>query len=280
VRPESRLKLNSISKLIDSTTSILGPALGGVIFAVIDIQLFILVNCISFFASALSELFIDYSYYPDQGKEDNPPFVPHMVKGLMYMLNSRVLRKAFIMFLILNFLLGFSVNVPMPYVINQVLGLSPEAFGLINSMFPIGLIIGTLTISRVLAKTTYTRILVLASCLLAILASTIGLPSMVQASELAYGIYFSVLCVLMGILISFVDIPIITIMQDEIPSNLRGVVFGLTLSLVKVVLPISLLLSGYLVDHVPIVLIPVIGGVLSMVYPLYLLTGKKTGLPD
>jgi hypothetical protein len=84
----------------------------------------------------------------------------------------------------------------------------------------------------------------------------------------------------MGILISFVDIPIITIMQDEIPSNLRGVVFGLTLSLVKVVLPISLLLSGYLVDHVPIVLIPVIGGVLSMVYPLYLLTGKKTGLPD
>jgi MFS family permease len=279
VRPESRLKLNSISKLIDSTTAILGPAMGGVMFAIIDIQMFILINCISFFASAFSEIFIDYDFHADQEKEDNPPFVPHMVKGLKYMINSRVLKNAFIMFVILNFLLGFSVNVPMPYIINQVLGLPPEMFGFINSMFPVGLIIGTLTISKILAGRSYYRILVLATCFLAVLASTLGLPLLVNANELAYGIYFSALSLLMGLLISYVDIPIITIMQDEIPPSLRGVVFGLTMSLVKIVLPVSLLVSGYLIDFLPVLLIPAIGSVLAIVYPLILL-GKKNGLPE
>ncbi|MCR3955119.1 MAG: MFS transporter, partial [Gudongella sp.] len=176
-------------------------------------------------------------------------------------------------------LLGFSVNVPMPYIINQVLELPPEMFGLINSMFPVGLIIGTLTIGRVLEKSSYSRLLVLSTCLLALLASTIGLPAMVTSSTIVYGTYFTALSVLMGILISYVDIPIITIMQDEIPSALRGVVFGLTMSLVKVVLPVSLLLSGYLVEHVPIFILPIMGAVLAIVYPLILLV-KKNSLPD
>jgi hypothetical protein len=106
----------------------------------------------------------------------------------------------------------------------------------------------------------------------------IGVPLLVHATTLMYGIYYSALSILMGVLISYVDIPIITIMQDEIPSGLRGVVFGLTMSLVKVVLPVSLLASGYLIDYLPAVLIPVLGGTLAIVYPLFLLK-RKEGLP-
>jgi len=277
VRPESRLKLNSMSKLIDSTTSILGPTLGGVMFALIDIQLFILINCISFFLSAISEMFIDYNFHPDTETLDNPPFMSQLAKGTKFMLHSRVIRKVFILFVIINFLLGFSVNVPMPYIINQVLGLPPEFFGFISSMFPLGLIFGTLTIGRVLKKGSYFNILTITTCLLALLASIVGLPlAFGTYSIMVYGIYYAGLNILMGIAISYVDIPILTIMQDEIPPGLRGVVFGLTMSLVKVVLPISLLVSGYLVDYVPIALISIVGGALALVYPLHLLI-KKTG---
>ncbi|WP_422486462.1 MFS transporter [Gudongella sp. DL1XJH-153] len=280
VKPGKRLKLNSIGKLIDSSTSILGPALGGVMFAVIDIQLFILINCVSFFASAVSEIFINYEFHSDQAKDSNPPFVPHMARGAKYMLHSKVLKEVFMLFVILNFLLGFSVNVPMPYIINELLKLPPELFGLINAMFPIGLIIGTLTIEKVLVRNSYSRILIFATCLLSLLASIVGFPLLVESSGiLMYGLYFSALSILMGIAISYVDIPIITIMQDEIPSNLRGVVFGLTMSLVKIVLPISLLVSGYLVNHVPVILISVMGGALAIIYPLHLLV-KKNSLPD
>ncbi|WP_409226823.1 MFS transporter [Gudongella sp. SC589] len=278
VMPESRLRLNSISKLIDSTTSILGPALGGVMFAMIDIQLFILVNCISFFVSAISEIFIDYDFHADLDREDKPPFIPHIGKGFRFMINSKAIREAFMLFVILNFLLGFSVNVPMPYIVNQMLELPPELFGFINSMFPVGLIIGTLSIGKILEKSSYSRLLILATFLLALLASMIGVPLLVHATTLMYGIYYSALSILMGVLISYVDIPIITIMQDEIPSGLRGVVFGLTMSLVKVVLPVSLLASGYLIDYLPAVLIPVLGGTLAIVYPLFLLK-RKEGLP-
>ncbi len=280
VSPNSRLKLNSISKLIDSSTAILGPVFGGIMYALVDIKLFILINSISFILSAISELFIDYNFHADETTSDNPPFMKHIRSGFKYMKESKVLREAFMLFVVLNFLLGFSVNVPLPYIINESLGLPSVVFGLVNSMIPVGLIIGTLSLGKIIKNTSYRSLLILTSCILAILSSFVGLPLLLKASQsiYVYGIYYSVLCILIGIGIAYVDIPVITIMQDEIPSNLRGVVFGLTLSLVKIVLPLSLILSGYLVGHIPVSILPMVGGFIALLYPLHLRLTTKKGL--
>ena len=56
------MNINSASKIIDSMSSVLGPMVGGIIFAFIDIRYFILFNGISYIFSGISEIFIDFKY--------------------------------------------------------------------------------------------------------------------------------------------------------------------------------------------------------------------------
>jgi len=60
VSKERLMSLNSISKIIDSISLILGPMLGGIVFAVFDMKTFIIINGISFILSAISILFINF----------------------------------------------------------------------------------------------------------------------------------------------------------------------------------------------------------------------------
>ena len=59
VTKERLMRINSISKIIDSISLILGPMLGHC-FAVFDIKTFIIINGISFILSAISILFINF----------------------------------------------------------------------------------------------------------------------------------------------------------------------------------------------------------------------------
>ena len=57
------MSINSISKIIDSVSLILGPMLGGIVFAVLDIKIFIIINGISFILSGISILFIHFKLF-------------------------------------------------------------------------------------------------------------------------------------------------------------------------------------------------------------------------
>jgi hypothetical protein len=46
------------------------------------------------------------------------------------------------------------------------------------------------------------------------------------------------------------------------------------MSLVKIVLPVALIASGFLIGILPIVLIPILGGVLPFVYSIFKLFSK------
>ncbi len=85
--PKRRIRVNSLSKLIDSLSTILGPILGGVMIALMDIRVFMLLNGISFVLSAISEFFIDYEFYvePQQKRVVHKTvFIEHLKMGISY----------------------------------------------------------------------------------------------------------------------------------------------------------------------------------------------------
>ncbi|PFC32838.1 MFS transporter, partial [Bacillus thuringiensis] len=70
VTKEWLMSINSISKIIDSISLILGPMLGGIVFAVFDIKIFIIINGISFILSAISILFINFKLFEQNINEE------------------------------------------------------------------------------------------------------------------------------------------------------------------------------------------------------------------
>ncbi|PKM55293.1 MAG: MFS transporter [Firmicutes bacterium HGW-Firmicutes-5] len=283
VTSERLIKLNSLSKLIDSSASILGPIIGGMVFALVDIHLFILFNAVSFIFSAVTEWFIDYELNEEkveikeveEVRKSTKEFSKDLKEGWDFFSRNRSILELFFVFVSLNFLLGFSVNVPAPYIINQLLKMPSASFGFINSMFPVGLILGTLTVEKVMGKIEFRKLLISMNAFIALLAGLIGLPIVLNLKNSDNLIFYATINILMGIAIAYVDVPIMTILQNEIPKKLLGRVLSLIMSLVKVILPLAIITSGLLVNVLPIVIIPVIGASIAFSYSVFLLLQLK-----
>jgi hypothetical protein len=277
VTSDRLIRLNSLSKLIDSAASILGPVIGGVVFALIDIRAFILFNAVSFIFSAITEWFIDYHLNQDDmkgarttGSKANS-FMKDLNDGWRFFSHNRSILELFFVFVSLNFLLGFSVNVPAPYIINQLLKMPSASFGIINGMFPMGLIIGTLTVEGVMRRVEFRKLLITMNAFIAILAGFIGLPLVLNLNNTYNLLFYAALNTLMGIAIAYVDVPIMTILQKETPRVLLGRVLSLIMSLVKVILPVALITSGLLINIMPVGIIPILGASVAFFYSVFLL---------
>jgi Major Facilitator Superfamily. len=274
ITSDKLIKINSLSKLIDSTSSILGPIIGGIIFAFINIKYFILFNAISFIFSAITECFIDFHLNPIHNNETDykrNSFTNDLKEGWLFFARNRSILELFFVFVSLNFLLEFSVNVPAPYIINQLMHLPSSSFGIINSMFPVGLIIGTLSVEKLMRKIEFRKLLISMNGLIAILAMLVGLPVFLKLNNGFSFIFYAAIFTLMGIAIAYVDVPLMTILQNEIPQKLLGRVLSIIMSLVKVILPVALITSGALIGKISITLLPILGATIPLFYSIYLL---------
>ena len=277
------MNINSISRIIESISSILGPIVGGLIFAFIDIQSFIFVNGISFIFSGISEMFIDFKYnYRVKSKEEiKTGFIKDIKEGFKYIINRKYIIGICSVFISLNFFISFSVTVPLPFIINNVLKLSSREFGIIQSSFPIGMIIGAIFVKKVIKKVSYNKLLVFMSVLLSVSMVLVGVPLLLmnlRLNNINYLLYYSIIMIIFGIAISLIDIPIIYILQKIIPDEFRGRVLSISMSVGKIISPIALILSGFLLNKIPSYILPITGGILLLV--INIITIKISRLMD
>ena len=278
VADEKLMSINSLSKVIDSTALILAPVLGGLIFAFTDIKTFILINAVCFIFSAGIETMIDFNYNIKSTAEinDDGGFVEDIKDGLTYIRKSSEIVKMINVLVILNFFISFSVTVPLPYIINNLLNLSSNQYGIIQGAFPVGMILGAVVVGRIIEKIDYMKLLIFSSITLSVAISLLGLPLVLaDASSLAYMIYYISIMVIFGIAISFIDVPILWLMQKSIPDNLRGKVLSISMSIVKLIAPLGLVISGMIINSVPVYIMTFAGGGILMLSNLMILNQKN-----
>ena len=185
VSDEKLMSINSLSKVIDSTALILAPVLGGLIFAFTDIKTFILINAVCFIFSAGIETMIDFNYNIKSTAEinDDGGFVEDIKDGLTYIRKSSEIVKMINVLVILNFFISFSVTVPLPYIINNLLNLSSNQYGIIQGAFPVGMILGAVVVGRIIEKIDYMKLLIFSSITLSV---AISLNSYTPLNGLAF----------------------------------------------------------------------------------------------
>ena len=278
VADEKLMSINSLSKAIDSTALILAPVLGGLIFAFTDIKTFILINAVCFIFSAGIETMIDFNYNVKSTAEinDDGGFVEDIKDGLTYIRKSSEIVKMINVLVILNFFISFSVTVPLPYIINNLLNLSSNQYGIIQGAFPVGMILGAVVVGKIIEKIDYMKLLIFSSITLSVAIALLGLPLVLaDASSLAYMIYYISIMVIFGIAISFIDVPILWLMQKSIPDNLRGKVLSISMSIVKLIAPLGLVISGMIINSVPVYIMTFAGGGILMLSNLMILNQKN-----
>lgn len=271
VSEEKLISINSISKIIDSSASILGPMIGGIVFAFLDMRFFIVFNGISFAISSLLQLFVNFkfNFNDNSEKKESVNFFDDFIEGITYLKDNRNLSNMFGVFIVLNFFMGLSINVPMPYIINNVLKLNTNFFGIIEAALPVGMILGALIIIRIMSKYPYIKIIKLSNILLSVCMFAIGLSVILYSyvsNDIFFLIYYIIIMLLAGIAISSIDIPIFYTLQITIPDVYRGRVLSIGISITKIILPISLVIAGALVNHIPAYILPIASSIGLYIY--------------
>ncbi|CAM4262619.1 MFS transporter [Bacillus wiedmannii] len=272
VSKERLMSINSISKIIDSVSLILGPMLGGIVFSVFNIKTFIIINGISFILSGIALLFIHFRLFEYNINEGNSKrgvnFIKDIKEGFSYLLEKESLKNTFHILISFNFFLGFAVTVPLPYIINTVLNLGSKQFGIIQGTFPVGMIIGAIVVKKITDRFSYSYLLKKLSSMLSVFMIILGIPVLFKSFEvndLVFVITYCVVMIFLGFIIALIDIPLIYFMQNEIPDEYRGRVLSIGLSIGKMMLPIAMALSGLLLNYIPAYTIPIVGGFLYFI---------------
>lgn len=289
VSNDKLITINSISKMASSSSNILGPMLGGIIYAFADIKIFIIVNSLSFLLAAIIESFINYNYNtnsdtPDYKKNiiSNKNFLNSwkatlkniwydMIDGYKYIYNQRVMKGFLYIFIALNFFTTFSFTVPVPYLMNTIWKIKAEYFGIIEGGFPVGMLLGAILVKIIMGKIRYNNLLKIIIPIMILETVLFSLPLFIwniKPAEIFILIYYSFLMLIMGLLISLVDIPIMIILQQKVPGDLLGRVISVTISIVKIIVPVTLLLSGALINIISPVYLFLSGGGIMLIFSL------------
>lgn len=279
------MNMNSISKIIDSISSIMGPMLGGVVFAFLDIRTFIIINGISFILSGLSTMFIDFKLFHNQSEEKDSArkihFIRDIKEGFQYLLARKEIKRMIAFLITTNFFLGFGVTVPLPYIVNSILQLGSKEFGMIQAAFPIGMILGAIVVKRITEKIPYSILLNYLGFTLSVFILISGAPILftsLQLVSIVYTSFYIVVMFILGLIISLIDIPLSFMLQREIPDEYRGRVLSISLSIGKMILPLAMVLSGVLLNYIPSYVIPATGGLLFLSFNIYFLNHSNIEL--
>lgn len=276
VTSESLMGMNSASKVIESAVAVLGPMLGGFVCIFTDIRVFICLNALSFIFSAIMECCVDFRLgsAANDGTvcfdgRSSSNILEDIRSAITYMKGRNEITGVFIFLAGLNFFIGFSVLVPLPYILNNILLLGSVNYGIIQAAFPTGALLGAVLIRRWNPDAGYMAVLVRSAAVLAGSIIFIALPALflkISAPDSIRTVYYCVVMGAMGIAAASIDIPLLYMLQTKLPGDIRGRVLSLGMSMVKTASPAAFILSGALMDLLPVALLPFIGGVLLLLY--------------
>lgn len=277
VDDENITRINALNSSVQSFTQIISPVLAGIVYSLIDIRFFLLINGVSFILSAIVELFIDF----DVNKASSGPrnenrsekqvkrgFLSQLLEGVNYIKNHSVLKNIILYALSMNFFIQFGLVVSLPFIINKTLGLSEGQYGIIQGGFALGMMIGSIALSALPEKKRHYKQIRTASVIFSIFFILLGLillPGFMKFSNTIYFIYYFIIYFLMAFTMPMINIPLFVILQKRVEDSMRGRVFGLLNSFAGSIAPLGILLSGVLIDLIPIYILPVLSGIALLV---------------
>lgn len=263
VEEEDLTRANSLSQLTNQLANVLGPALAGILIAIIGEAVLFFVDGLSFLLAAVltGRLLIPKVTLDTTNK---PSFLSDFKEGFYFVLQmKKILYLTIVGGVIINFFLA-PLNVYFTVVCSQVFHVGSQGLGVIDSAISIGALLGSAFMLMELIKN---------KIKLAIVGLVLeGLALLIPGIFGSY-VSFIVFAALLGVGISLASVGISTIYQTMIPKEKMGRVGSLSSSLSVCTVPLGTLFGSFMIQHIPITLTLVISGMivfmsgLSLVIP-------------
>ncbi|HOH53197.1 MAG TPA: MFS transporter [Fervidobacterium sp.] len=248
VRKEHMRRATSFNAMANSGATIIGPILGGMLYGFYGFQNVILMTSILYFLSGISEMFIIYKFTPKEGEVH---VFKELGEGIKFVVANRGLKFLFTFAIAINFITSPLFGVVFPYIVRTVLQFSSTQYGLLQTFFTIGALLGNFLILIVLHKVS-SKILMIGGLivqeLIGVVFSIMIMPVFGFSKSMLF-IIFSTSSFLISLFNVLLNTPLNANLQILVPSELRSRVFSVLSVMAMGITPISSALYGYLIDR-------------------------------
>ena len=252
---EQLVRANSLVFLVNALSGMLGPAIGGILFAAFGIRTILLVSVIAFVLAAIMETFIRIPNVK-QEKSGTMFSIIHrdLSMGMRFLLKENPLlsKIAFVAFFLQMSLAAF-IAIGIPVLITQNLEMGEGMVGIAQALMGAGGIAGGI-IAGVLGsklRVEKTHLLLLVSSLL---FSPLALSFLLNLSNTVVYLVLAITVFVVMSVTTLVSIQIFSFMQRETPEHLLGKVMSLFMMLALLGMPFGQFLFGVLFEqlaHMP-----------------------------
>ncbi len=253
---------NGIVNGIGALSSMFAPVLGGILYGLIGIKMLLIISCITFFLSAVMEMFI---YIPFNKREFNGDIimtiVSDMKKGFSYVIKQPYINKAMILAASLNLFLTPFLLVGIQYILRITMHSSNNMYGIGIGIIEFSSVLGALSIglfAKKMKMNTLYRWLMLISILMIPMAISIS-PSMLRLGYYPSFILLFICVIPIAMSMTIITIFVLTIVQKQTPNELLGKVMATITAVSQCVAPVGQIMHGKLFEvfsskvYIPIV---------------------------
>ncbi|SOC37242.1 transmembrane secretion effector [Ureibacillus acetophenoni] len=272
---EERLqKAMSFNQLSLSIAGIGGPIVGGMLFGLLPIELFLVINIVAYGTAFFLESTMNFKLYskdqeqPREQKEES--MIGSFKEGFAYLKTKQVIANLLWVLLLLNMFFT-AVNVGISFILVEKLKMDYTLIGFVEAGAAIGMLVFSIYFAA-RSNVKYPLLFSKRSILgMSILVSAISIPLLIAFSSGVNFVYFFIVMFLFGSLGVLTNTPIGVLLQKEVDENYRGRIFGILEMMAMGMMPLGSLIFGILYDLVPAEYILIISSITLIIIVLVFL---------
>ena len=247
---ETLEKYNGLQNFIENTIMIIGPVIGTYLFATFDFNFILLIVSLGYFLSFLQELFIRYEKKLNLSKEKSS-FFKEFKEGINYIKNNKIILNFFILVMFLNFFIANNDEIINPGILIKKYEISEKLFGFSATTYGVGSVFAGIFIYynkkfRFLQKL---KLLFILNSLLMCLLGFLSI-ALFKYNHYIYFVIFIFFQFFIGIITTFVNVPLISSFQKNVEIKYQSRFFSLLSFFSGGLIPLGVLYAGYLSSYI------------------------------
>ena len=256
-KKEDLVEANALNSLIMSIGSVISPAIAALVYGSLGLKGVFIINAISFFVSALSEVFLVIPRnIKKREKLSVDSFTSEFKEGIGFIIKRKDIINIVTLAIILNFAFG-SFTVGSTYISKIILKVSDLQYGMVDSAGVIGMIIasffiGWLSKKNSIGKNLYKSLLISSAVLsgyaIVSFKSFVELENSIIYLYLLMLVITFVMCLYVGLANTFLSINF----QYIVPLEFMGRVSTVMSTGCMIAMPLSNMVYGYLFDKISV----------------------------
>jgi MFS transporter, DHA3 family, macrolide efflux protein len=266
-------KAMSLNQMSISFAAIGSPAVGGLLYGAVSMPVFLIMYMAASIIAVVLESTMDFNLFAKRKEvvegEPKEPMLESMKAGFRYLMKKPILKTMVVISLFINFLFG-AYQVGYSFILIEKLKISAQHFGFTEGAFAVGMLLLSIYFSARKELKFPFLVSKWSIVFMGVIIGVVSIPLLIDMSYTVIVVFYVALMFFFGASMIITNTPIQVMMQKMIEDDYKGRVFSIIETCAMALMPIGMVLFGFLYDVFPAEGILIVSSVLLILVILFL----------